>query len=123
MYRFIAFLISLLAGLFSGYYVYINLNEILDKWLYTIGFSVSVSIIVTLILYFPLLRHIGDMVEERFSTIGVSMTSRKTGVNLNEIPKASRARRHTTTSNKILCGMCGGPGGPICENCREKMTR
>ena len=110
-------------SLYAGYIVYINLNEIVDKWIITIILSSVVILLVTLLLYFPLLRHLADLVEEKFSTIGVSFTSKKTGVNLNEIPVANKNRKFSNSSNKTTCGICGDPGGPVCEKCRKKMSK
>jgi hypothetical protein len=123
MYRFIAFIVSFATGSLAAWQVYINLNEIVDHWLVTIGFTAGVFLFVTLILYLPLLRHIADIIEEKFSTIGVRLTSTKTGVNLDEIPQVSHSRLPvTTSSNKVLCGICGGPGGPVCDSCHQKMS-
>jgi hypothetical protein len=125
MYRVIAFLLSLAVGGLAGWQVYINLDEIVSKWLVTIGISAGVVLGVTLILYLPLLRHIADLIEEHFSTLKVRVTSRKTGVDLDAIPRSSMPPRRTsitTTSNKALCSICGGPGGPICDSCHAKMS-
>ena len=123
MYRGIAFLVSLATGGLAAWKVYINLNGIVPKWLGTIGISAGVLLVVTLALYLPLLRHIADMIEDQFSTLKVRVTSRKTGVDLDAIPRTSMSpRRPTTSSNKALCSICGGPGGPICDRCHDKMS-
>ncbi len=124
MYRKIALLLSLTVGGFAAWKVYVNLNEIVSQWLITIGISAGVLAAVTLILYLPLLSQIADMVEDYFSTLRARVTSRKTGVDLDEIPRVTHPpRRTTTTSNRALCSICGGPGGPVCPACHDRMSK
>ena len=104
--------------------VYIHLDDIIPRWLITLGISAGVFITVTLLLYMPLLRHIADLIEESLSTMKARITSRKTGVGLDVIPKTRHTMRHSTTSsNRSLCSICGGPGGPVCDKCHEKMSK
>ena len=108
----------------AGWQVYINLDEIIKKWLITLGFSAATILVVTLLLYLPLMRHLADWLEERFSTLNSRLTAHKTGVGLDEIPQHTlRRQRQTTSSNRTICSMCGGPGGPVCEKCTERLSR
>ena len=123
MYRFLALLISAGVGGVAGWQVYVNLDEIIKKWLVTIGFTAGTFLLVTLVLYLPLMRHLADWFEERLSTLNSRMTARKTGVGLDEIPQNNYRRRTVTTSTRAVCSMCGGPGGPVCDKCAERMSR
>lgn len=124
MYRFIAFFVSASIGGVAAWLVYINLDEVVSKWLTTFGFSAGTFLVVTALLYFPLFRHVGDIIEEQLSTLNSRFTARQTGLNLNDIPQAdNRRRRDNTSSNQVLCSMCGASGGPICESCADKMSK
>jgi hypothetical protein len=113
------------AGL-AAWQVYINLNEIIDRWVIVIGFSAGVFIIVTLALYMPLLRHIADIIQDRMSAFYQRIKARRTGLGLDEIPSTSfyhpNSNRFKTRTDKATCSICGGPGGPVCEACRKKMS-
>ncbi|MBN2529237.1 MAG: hypothetical protein JXR76_22800 [Deltaproteobacteria bacterium] len=124
MYRIIALLISAGVGGLAGWQVYINLDQIVERWLVTLGFAGGTLLVVTLLLYLPLFRHIADMIEDRFSTINSRFTARKTGVGLDEVPQYTyRQRRSNTAANPAICSICGGPGGPVCEKCATRMSK
>ncbi|MBN2343844.1 MAG: hypothetical protein JXX29_13460 [Deltaproteobacteria bacterium] len=123
MYRFIALLVSAGVGGIAAWQVYINLDTIVKKWLITLGFSAGTFLLVTLVLYLPLFRHIADLIEEQFSTLNARFTARKTGLGLDEVPQQNYRRHTTSSSHRALCSMCGGPGGPICEKCADRMSK
>jgi hypothetical protein len=123
MFRRIAWLISAGLGVWAAYAVFRNLEDIAVSLEYNLGISAGVFLLVLLLLYLPLLRHIADIVEDHLSTLRARVTSRKTGVDFDVIPKAPPLeRRSTTASHRVPCGMCGGPGGPVCERCRTRMA-
>lgn len=123
MHRFIALLLSAGVGSVAAWQVYVNLDQIVSKWLITIGFTTGTFLVVTMALYFPLFRHIADEIEAQLSTINSRFTARKTGIGFEEVPQHASRRKTTTMSNRALCSLCGGPGGPICETCADKMSK
>ena len=122
MYRFFALILSASVALLAAWQVYINLDEILDRWLIVIGFSAGTFVFITLVLYLPLLRHLADIVQDRFSAINQRFRARSTGLGLDEIP-IKRASRPKTYANQSVCSICGGPGGPVCAACHKKMKK
>lgn len=124
MYRLIAKLLSAGIGGAAAWQVYINLDQIFTKWTVVLSATVIVFIVVTLLFYLPLLKHVADMIQDRLSTINQRFRATRTGLNLDEIPRHtdSSKRRMSTGSHSLKCGICGGPGGPVCESCHKKMS-
>ncbi len=120
MIRHLAKLLAIVAGAFAGWQVRVQVSDVFPDpvWLsWSIG--AGVLLLVYVVLYFPLLRPIFDLIEDRVSATGQRFKSTRTGVGLDEVPH--RMDEDTMTRIKV-CGYCGGPGGPVCERCHEKLS-
>jgi len=124
MYRFIAFLIALTVAGLAAWRVFVNLDIIHVELATNIGITAGTVVAISLILYLPLLRHIADAIQDRFSTIHARFTATKGGgLGFDEIPQHTAPVRRTSGAVKINCSICGGPGGPVCEKCHSRMSR
>jgi hypothetical protein len=106
----------LIAGL-AGWHVYreIPALKIDIVWLpYAVGAGV-LAIVYTL-LYLPLARPIADLIQDKLNVATHRGRHIRAGSGLDSIPA-------TRPSVEVLCNICGGPGGPICRECEEDMSR
>ncbi|NLN63064.1 MAG: hypothetical protein GX146_09330 [Myxococcales bacterium] len=123
MYRLIAFLLAAAIGALAGWQVFVNFKQIHMDFFVTLGATAGVGLVVTLLFYLPLFRHIADAIHDHFSTIHARLTAKKAGLGFDHIPERGPAQRRTGSRIKSPCGICGGPGGPVCEKCRVRMSR
>ncbi|MDD5306098.1 MAG: hypothetical protein PHU25_02140 [Deltaproteobacteria bacterium] len=110
MARFLAMLICLAAGGAVGWIVWKNMGEVFGSWIPLAGGGVA-GFVVFLLVYFPLMRHIADFIEDKIVTLRYRMRSTKSGVDLDFIPPPPP------------CRICGAPGGPICRKCQTAGNR
>jgi hypothetical protein len=96
----------------SGWTVFINLEEIFEGWVPPVS-GIVVFLVVYSLLYLPLARHIAEAISDRMTVAMHRGRHIKSGTGLDSIPDAPPA---------INCTVCGGPGGPICESCDQKMS-
>jgi hypothetical protein len=106
-------LFCLLVGCAAAWAVYTSLTDLLTGWI-PIAVAAAVALVVYSALYFPLARHIADMVSDRMSVMMHRGRHIRTGSGIDEVPDV-----HLSPT----CSMCGGPEGPICKACNEKMLR
>ena len=113
MIRFLAKLLSLAAGGIAGYGVYINMAEVFESWTPETAGAIT-GVVVAVLLYFPLLRPLGDLISDRLAVMAHRGRHIRTGSGLDEIPEARP---------DPPCSLCGAPAGPICPACDEKMQQ
>jgi hypothetical protein len=96
----------------AGWTVFINLKEIFAGWVPLVS-GIVVFLMVYSLLYYPLARHIAEAISDRMTVAVHRGRHIKSGSGLDSIPDAPRS---------ISCTVCGGPGGPICDSCDQKMS-
>ncbi|HUT77090.1 MAG TPA: hypothetical protein VM285_05355 [Polyangia bacterium] len=117
--RYLAFLVSLATAGLAGWLVYRELATVFGDWIPLAG-GAAVGLVVLPLLYFPLLRPVGDIVQDRVLALGNRLRDDRTGTGLDDVPE--RLNREPTAPRIARCGICGGPGGPVCDACHEKMA-
>ncbi len=106
-------------GGFAAWQVYLQMLEVFAhvRWLPAASAGVVV-LVVFVILYFPLARPVSDIIGDQFSVLKARTKSTRSGTGLDEVPM--ELRENTSTRLKI-CRYCGGPGGPVCPKCHDKL--
>ncbi|MCP4606234.1 MAG: hypothetical protein GY847_37950 [Proteobacteria bacterium] len=112
MSRHFAKLVCLVVGGAAGWAVLINLAELFSGWIPPVAAG-AVMALVFMLLYFPLVRPVTDIITDRLYVMTHRGRHIRTGSGLNEIPEPSK---------QPTCSICGGPDGPICTECDKKMT-
>lgn len=102
----------LAAGGASGWFVYSNLTSLFDGWVPFVGAGIVLLIVFSL-LYYPLFRHLAEAADDRLSVMFHRGRHIRSGSGLSDVPEPPQA---------IICTVCGGPGGPICSECDERLT-
>ena len=117
--RFVAMGICLALGIVAGILVGKEIAEVFSdpRWLpYAAGGGVGLAVFAA--LYFPLLRPIADIVQDRLSALNQSVRATRTGTGLDEIP----SHPHGRAAPKLdTCKVCGLPGKQICDACSTKL--
>ena len=120
MHRHIAKIASLALAIITAWLVYTNLKEVFEGAPVPAGAGAIALVIIYLIVYFPLLRPVADVIDDKLSTLNQRVRATRTGIGFDEIPQRTR---ETTGAIRNKCGICGGAGGPVCESCRIKMSK
>ncbi len=102
----------LIAGGAAGWFVYSNLVTLLDGWVPLVS-TVIVFFFVFALLYYPLFRHLADAADDRLSVMFHRGRHIRSGSGLSDVPAPPQP---------IICTVCGGPGGPLCEACEERLS-
>jgi hypothetical protein len=113
MLNLLAKLGSLAIGISAGFGVYSNLSEITGGWIPPVSGAI-VAIIVYAALYYPLARHVADMLNDKMATALHRGRHIRSGTGIDAVPETPAAPK---------CSICGAPDGPICANCEEEMNR
>ena len=121
MSRHLAKLLCAGIGGFAAWQVYLQMLEVFAhvRWLPVTSAGVVV-LLVFVLLYFPLMRPVSDMIGDRLSTLKARTMSTRSGTGLDEVPM--KLRENTRTKLQI-CRYCGGPtpDGPVCPGCHQKL--
>jgi hypothetical protein len=117
--RYLAFLISLAAAGAAGWVVHRELAEVFHDRVPLIG-GVAVGVVVLPLLFFPLLRPLAEVLHDRLAAVGNRLRDERVVTGLSDVPE--RLVREPAATRIARCGICGGPGGPVCEACHEKMA-
>lgn len=112
MMRHFAKIACLVAACAAGWVVLVNLADLFKGWIPPVG-GILTLVIVFLALYFPLARPIADVIADRLAVAAHRGRHIRSGSGLDNLP----------TATIIHCTVCGGPGGPICRSCDEKLSR
>ncbi|MFO8070447.1 MAG: hypothetical protein R6V85_01115 [Polyangia bacterium] len=118
--RHLARLISLAAAAAAGFLVHREVAEVFEGMAPWICAGVTAALALVL-LYFPLLRPLADALDDRLSSLRHRVLAKRTGTGLDDIPE--RLPDGYAKPKLDVCSMCGRPGGPICDACRESMLR
>ncbi len=122
MSRHVAKLMCAGIGGFAAWQVYLQMVDVFAnvRWLPAASAG-GVLLVVFVLLYFPLMRPVSDMIEDRLSSLNARVRSTRAGTGLDEIPM--NLPKNAGSKFKI-CQKCGGPdpGGLICPKCREKLA-
>jgi hypothetical protein len=122
MSRHVAKLLCAGIGGFAAWQVYLQMVDVFAnvRWLPAASAGV-VFLVVFVLLYFPLMRPVSDMIEDRLSALKARVNSTRAGTGLDEIPMNLPGN---AGSKLKICQKCGGPdpGGVICPKCREKLA-
>ena len=122
MVRLIAKLICFAIGCLAGWAVQSNLSELLDNWVPFAGAGLTAAA-VFIMLYFPLLRPIADMISERLMVMKQSTRHLRSGTGIGDIPTLEDPTDETPSPQQV-CAICGSPAdSPVCESCQRKMSR
>ncbi len=113
MIRNLAKLVCLIVGGAAGWFVLLGVAELSKGWLPPVT-GVIVMAIVFSALYFPLARPIAEVISDRLTVVAHRGRHIRSGTGLDFIPDAPKP---------LTCSMCGGPGGPICNDCNQQMAR
>jgi len=97
-------------------WVYTNLVEFFSKWI-SYGIAAGIFALIFALLYFLFAKPLAEYVHDRFATLKSRVMDRKTGTGLDEIPVT-----HYTKNKLELCKICGHPGGPVCDSCKDKLS-
>ncbi len=111
-FKLIARLLCLGVALAGGWVVYINLQELFERWV-AISVAAGVLLFVYSILYFPLARHLADALSDRLAVALHRGRHIRAGSGIDSVPDAAKP---------LNCAVCGGPGGPICPECDKKIS-
>jgi hypothetical protein len=118
--RYLAFLASLVTAGLAGWLVYRELGEVFGDRIPLAG-GAAVGLVLLPLLYFPLFRPVGDVVQDRVLALGNRLRDDRAGTGLDDVPE--RLTREPTAPRLARCGLCGGPGGPVCPACHERMAK
>ena len=116
--RYVAIFISVALGAAAGYAVFGQVADVFPdpRWLpFAAGGGVGAAVFAA--LYFPLLRHVAEIVGDRLSGLRQSSRATRTGTGLDEIPR--EARRAAPRLER--CRICGLPGKAVCDACAAKL--
>jgi hypothetical protein len=118
--RILAFLVSLAAAGAAGWLVHRELAEVFGDRIPLVG-GITAGAVVLPLLFFPLLRPVADVVQDRLAALVSRLRDNRVGTGLSDVPE--RIERGPEARRIVRCGMCGGPDGPVCSACHEKMSR
>lgn len=119
MLRHLAKLICLAAAAAGGYVVHGELAEVFGEWVPAAGGAIT-GVVIWPLTYFPLLRPLADLIHDRASALNQRVRATRAGTGLDEVPE--RLPDDFTAPRITRCGICGGPGGPVCGACHERMA-
>jgi len=119
--RHLAKLFCLILSLVTGWKAYALMDGVFEQIWVPFGIAAAIVMLVFALLYFPLIRHLFDILEDRLSATNQQFRASRAGVGLDEIP----VRRHgITQSINTGCAICGEPSNePVCDRCQKKMAR
>jgi hypothetical protein len=120
MPRHVAKIASLAIASLAGWGVRLEVAEVFEdpSWL-SFAAGAAVLVLVFPIAYFLFLRPVVDMIEDRLSAARLRIRATRAGTGLDAIPPT---RKDDTLTRIVICGYCGGPGGPVCDKCHEKLA-
>lgn len=116
--RHLARLVSLAAAAAAGFLVHREVAEVFAGEAPWICAGAGGALVLVL-LYFPLLRPLADALDDRLSSLRHRVVSRRAGTGLDDIPE--RLPDSYDKPKLDACSICGRPGGPVCDACRESM--
>lgn len=100
----------------AGWSVLLNLADLWGGWIPPAG-GLAVLIVVYVLLYFLLARHLADIVVEKLTPIAQSKKHLRSGSGLSDLPAPC-----ASDAPPVRCHICGEPGGPICPDCQKMMS-
>jgi hypothetical protein len=118
--RLVTLILSLAAAGFAGWTVFGELGEVFGGRFPLIG-GIAAGAVVLPLLYFPLLRPLGDLLQDRLGALHNRLRHDRAGTGLGDVP--DRPVREPTAPRIARCGLCGGPGGPVCAACHDKLSK